>query len=118
MKQPSNLYCSLPNYKDRIVITRWRLSCYKLYIEIGRYKRPNVIREVRKCKICNGLEDEEHALYACNAHQYIRSRHKELLQEYNSVNDILNPKTPESIKSIARYIKDIEDNMNILDMLH
>ena len=45
MKQPSNLYCSLPDDKDRIVITHWRLLCHKLYIETGRHKRPKVIRE-------------------------------------------------------------------------
>ena len=118
LQQPTCLYNSLPDDKDRTIITRWRLSCHKLYIEIGRYKRPIISRDDRKCKICNVIEDETHAMYKCSAHQFIRISYKELLSLYPSVKYIFNPKTSEHIKAIANYIRDIEDNMETLQMLH
>ena len=72
LEEPTTLYASLSDDKDQIVLRRWRLSSYKLFLETGRYKRPKVPNEGRKCKVCDLLEDEEHALYSCNVHQFIR----------------------------------------------
>ena len=72
MKYNDTLYNSMVNDNQRKVITRWRLSSYKLFIETGRYKRPSVVRDSRVCIMCNILEDENHALFFCVAHQKIR----------------------------------------------
>ena len=118
LEKPHILYKSLHNDKDRIVITRWRLSCHKLFVETGRYKRPKITKEERKCKICNVLEDEEHALYLCDAHQFIRIRYRDLLQKYPRVKEILNPQSTKCMELIATYIREIEENMINLDMVH
>ena len=118
LEQSTNLYNSFANDKDRIIITRWRLSSHKLFVETGRYKRPKIVTDERKCKLCKVLEDEEHALFSCSAHQFIRTRYKDILQLYPNVNKLLNPQTRECIKSVSKYICDIEDNMKKLDMFH
>ena len=56
------------NDKDRKIITRWRLSSHHLYIETGRYKNPPVVREERKCVICEEVEDEEHVRFSNVVH--------------------------------------------------
>ena len=50
----------------RVDITRFRLSSHFLPIEALRYKK--IIREERKCMICNlnELGDEQHYLLKCN----------------------------------------------------
>ena len=50
----------------RVDITRFRLSSHFLPIEALRYKK--IIREERKCTICNlnELGDEQHYLLKCN----------------------------------------------------
>ena len=89
------LYNSMVDDRHRALITRWRLSCHPLFIETGRrFKHPNNIeRAERKCLICNILEDEAHALFNCRAHAMIRTNHQTLLNEYTTVNQILNPRT-------------------------
>ena len=67
------------NDKDRTIITRWRLSSHHLYIETGRYKNPPVVRGERKCIICEEVEDEEHALLKCRAHEHTRNNYSQLL---------------------------------------
>ena len=54
----------ITNKKYRTSLTRFRLSSHKLEIERGRYN--NILRENRKCKMCNGnaIENEYHFL-AC-----------------------------------------------------
>ena len=73
----------------RIIITRWRLSCIPLEVETGRYK--GVERENRLCPFCDVLEDEEHALYRCEAYEEIRSDNQELLEENQTLKELLNP---------------------------
>ena len=117
MKYNSTLYEPMISDMDRIVITRWRLSSHDLYIENGRYERPKISREDRKCLICNILEDESHALFFCDAHYLIRIEYHALLQNYNTIKAILNPETAEDIKTIASYILKIENNMKCLKMI-
>ena len=99
------------------MITRWRLSCHQLKIETARYKKPKPPREERKCSICHVLEDENHALFLCRAHDWIRFQHRQTLEKYTNVTDILHPKSVEDANAIAKYLKDIEDNMAKLNML-
>ena len=112
------LYSSMHDDSDRQIITRWRLSSHPLYIETGRYKRPYIERHNRKCIVCSIIEDEDHALFKCNAHQFIRIRYDDLIQKYTNVKDMLNPLTPSCIQRVAKYLREIEENMKYLNMLH
>ena len=116
MKEPYILYKSLEDDRLRKIISRWRLSCHKLHIETGRYKVPKVNKVNRICRLCYILEDEHHALLVCSAHVFIRQKHKDLLQKYTTVSEILNPKVNNDIKRVAMYLRDIEENMDSLDM--
>jgi hypothetical protein len=60
---------NIPKY-IRIYITRLRMSCHSLPVEVLRYmpKKKRISRDQRKCGICNTnkIGDEEHYLLACN----------------------------------------------------
>ena len=113
-------YTSLCNYnhiiynlflyeKFRIVVTRWRLSCFKLNIECGRYQ--NIPRNERLCIKCplKVIEDENHVLFDCSYYNTIRMIHNYILTQYTSVKDILNPKSFDDRTKIAKYLIDIEN---------
>ena len=110
------LYSSLANDDVRMIVTRWRLSCHKLYVETGRYKTPKVERHQRVCKMCGVLEDEQHALLVCEAHYGIRVKYRDKIS-WSSVSDMLNPGNEEDLITIAGYIKAIETNMDALMMV-
>ena len=93
-----------------------RLSCHPLYIETARYKRPKPPRIERTCMICKVIEDEEHALFSCRAHVEIRHQHRKLLTEYRNAKAILHPRNSEDVISISKYLQDIEENMDKLNM--
>ena len=111
------LYNSMINDKDRKIITRWRLSSHHLYIETGRYKNPPVVREERKCVICEEVEDEEHALLKCRAHEHTRNIYSQLLLKYPGVRTLLNPQNVDDINRIARYLREIEKNMKTFKLV-
>ena len=111
------LYDSFITEKNRLVITRWRLSCHSLHIETGRYQRPRLPRNERICSVCHTIEDEHHALFVCTAHTFIRARYSELLSTHTSVSSILHPDTIEDANTIGNYIRDIERNMETLKMV-
>ena len=47
--------------KYRTALTKLRVSCHRLQIELGRYHKPRSIPpEQRLCKLCNCIEDEVH----------------------------------------------------------
>ena len=109
------LYNSIVDEEFRILVTFWRLSCHKLYIETGRYKIPKIPRESHFCKLCGTVEDEHHTLLVCNAHHGIRLKFANCLN-LNSVTDLLNPDTEEKLNLVGKYLKEIEKNMNVLGM--
>ena len=113
----SILYNSFMIERYRMVITRWRLSCHSLRIQTGRYNRPRLPRNERTCIICNVIEDEQHALFHCTAHIFIRLHYVDTLTTYQTVQSILNPNTIEDANNIGRYIIEIEKNMQSLDMV-
>ena len=108
----------MTNDKYRKVISHWRLSSHKLYIEIGRYKIPKIDCNERLCYICDILEDEYHALFVCRAHRTLREKYSSLLYKYMSTKDILNPMNVYDLKTIGSYILEIERNMENLKMIH
>ena len=70
------------NVKDRISMSKFRLSNHKLMIEKGRHL--NIERIDRKCPFCPAVEDETHFLLHCGTFSVMR----ECL--LNSVRGILN----------------------------
>ena len=90
----------------RIIITRWRLSCFDLAIETGRYN--GTPRENRLCVFCDTIEDEHHALFDCRAYESIRAQFKDLLRENPTVNKMLNPRDKEMAMSVGKYLNLIE----------
>lgn len=117
LKSPKVLYKSNINDEYRIIITRWRLSCHKLYIETGRYKTPKIPREERLCLNCDILEDENHSIFQCKAHRTIRKKYENLLRKYNSVHKLLDPNEESDIRPIADFLAEIESNMEKLGMI-
>lgn len=111
------LYNSFVVERYRTIITRWRLSSHSLRIETGRYTRPKTPKPERKCGICNTLEDEHHALFACSAHIFIREHYHDILSRYTTVQSILHPTTTTDANTIGKYILDIERNMQDLKMV-
>ena len=54
------------NRKERVAMTKLRVSDHKLMIEHGRHVRPRTPREERTCHMCNNLvEDETHFFTDC-----------------------------------------------------
>ena len=96
----------------RTIITRWRLSCIPLSIETGRYK--DIEREMRLCPFCGVLEDEEHALFVCDAYREIRKNYQQLFQDNSSVKEFLNPKDNDTAYSLGCLLKEIEDRRQSL----
>ena len=103
----SSVYDSFMKEEYRILITRWRLSCFDLKIETGRYK--GIPREERVCPICDIVEDEEHVIFNCRAYNTIRTQFAELLEENRTIQDILNPKSKEMAEQVGLMIKLIEE---------
>ena len=73
VKSKSSIYTNFIDDRRRSVITRWRLSNHKLFIETGRYRLPYVERKDRQCFECNILEDESHAIFFCPAFAFSRA---------------------------------------------
>ena len=97
------LYSSNINDRDRITITRWRLSCHPLNIETGRYTVPLTPRHLRVCKICRILEDETHTLFNCFAFNIIRGNYSTILRKYYNVSLLLNCNISEDLCIIADF---------------
>ena len=62
---------SVKNVKDRISMTKLRLSNHELMIEKGRHS--NLIIGERKCPFCDLIEDESHFLIKCNNYTVLRN---------------------------------------------
>ena len=59
------------NTKDRISMTKFRLSNHKLMIEKGRHR--DLDRNMRICPFCTSVEDEIHFLTKCETFRHIRA---------------------------------------------
>ena len=96
----------------RILLTRWRLSCFDLAIETGRYEGTE--HSDRLCAFCDVLEDEHHAIYVCRAYDGIRNDYRDMLEMYPSVKQLLNPQSQEMAEKVGRLLKLIEDERKSL----
>jgi hypothetical protein len=54
---PDYLKMNIPK-KDKLIITKFRLSDHILNIERGRYTKPKTKREERYCLFCDSIENE------------------------------------------------------------
>ena len=73
------------NVKDRISMSKFRLSNHKLMIEKGRHR--NLDRTMRICPFCSAVEDEIHFLLKCKPFRFLRA---DLLSNVESALDIRN----------------------------
>ena len=108
----NNTYCE-PIYETfireeyRILLTRWRLSCFDLRIETGRYN--GTPRTERLCSLCNQIEDEQHVFFDCRAYDSIRAQFTTLLQNNPTPHDLLNPRCRATAEETGLLLKLIED---------
>ena len=83
-------------------LTKIRINCHDLLIELGRYFRPKIPRKERKCDICQIVEDEEHFMLFCTKFNDLRSDLFEklgILRKYQE----LKSKSHESISLLNKY---------------
>ena len=64
-------YLSLENFNSRQLLTKFRISDHALEVEVGRYKK--IPRELRLCKICKLIDDEEHFFLHCQINSDLRN---------------------------------------------
>ena len=95
----------------RIILTRWRLSCIPLLIETGRYK--GIERKDRLCIFCNVIEDEDHAIFSCEAYDSLRVGREQILSN-RSLKEVLCPKDKDTAYNVGCFLKDIEDRRKSL----
>ena len=92
----------------RIIISRWRLSNFKLAIETGRYAQPKLDREQRICRTCLVVEDEKHTLFECRLYNQVRAKYPQVFNGPHDVKSILNPKSRQDIYDVANILFQIE----------
>ena len=70
------------NFKNRQMITKFRVSDHILEVELGRYK--NIPRENRFCQVCKDeIDDEYHFFLKCKQNSTLRNH---LFSEINQIN--------------------------------
>ena len=62
----------IPVVKHRVALTKLRTSSHNLEIERGRYVRPRVKPEQRRCVVCNVMDDEIHFVTRCRINAWER----------------------------------------------
>lgn len=109
------------NINHRIAMSKFRLSCHKLNIEIGRYTK--VPRSERICNFCiENIEDEKHFLLNCRV--YAPERH-ELFQKIELITQNFKYYSPEIklyylmnreeiIEQVAKFIFNAFELRNLL----
>jgi hypothetical protein len=102
------------NISHRNILTRFRISNYKLHIETGRYTRPITPVENRICSNCNSksVEDEIHFLMCCPKFENHRRELFSNVLNYNaailSAEDkfvwLLSNEDPSCVRELAKFI--------------
>jgi hypothetical protein len=78
------------NREHRVALTRFRISCHSLEIEIGR--RNKTVREKRYCQLCARsnhymVEDEFHMMSYCPTYNYLRSKY-DITNQHNTLEEL------------------------------
>ena len=101
----SCIYNSFVNDKDRVIITRWRLSNHDLKIETGRYS--GIPRGERRCDICDVMEDEAHVIFRCPRYEEIRTKYQRLIDRNDDTKSFLDPNFTD-IYETSRLLHEVE----------
>ena len=96
------------NVKDRISMSKFRLSNHKLMIEKGRHR--NLDKTMRICPFCTSVEDETHFLLKCETFRFLRA---ELFSNVESALNIQNLRQSDD----RLLLKLILENENISKMV-
>ena len=81
----------IKNIRYKMALSRFRLSNHSLLIETGRYSRPKIEREDRKCFICKDeIEDELHFVTKCPLYSEERKHLYKSLRNNSKFFDSLN----------------------------
>ena len=92
----------------RIAFIRLICSSHRLGIETGRWQRPQIPRENRKCSACNKIDDEYHFLLECTLFTDYR---KKFIKQYFwkrpsmlKCTQLLNSNNKKDLRNVAKYI--------------
>jgi hypothetical protein len=106
-------YLSHPDRNVRLILAKFRLSEHKVLIEIGRNLK--IPTDQRLCAICKVLEDEFHFFFECKKntnnrnilYQYFQNIYSNFLElnHEEKLTKILNPSTPEQIRTVTSFIR-------------
>jgi hypothetical protein len=95
--------------KDKLIITKFRLSDHILNIERERYTKPKTKREERYYPFCNSVENEKHFILDCSKYSDER---KQLMNSFQhigvnpiNVNHIMNPTNIAEAYSLINCIR-------------
>ena len=94
--------------RHRVALTRLICSSHRLYIETGRWSRPVIPRNNRKCATCEKLDDEYHLLLECKLHTANRNK---LIKRYYWRNpsmfkciQLMTTTNQKEIRNLGKYV--------------
>ena len=100
--------------KHRVALTKLRTSSHNLEIERGRYVRPRVKPEQRRCVVCNVMDDEIHFVTQCHINASERrifyQKMSSVDPQFTSLNDkekfiyLMQSNEQETLRWFAKYI--------------
>ena len=103
-----NYLSIITSQKDRISLTKLRLSNHQLNIEKGRHD--NIPKEMRFCPFCtNSVENEVHFLIQCKTYDTLR---KNFMVKYSNNENFKN------LDPIKQFSQILADTDNILEVAH
>ena len=77
------------NRKERVALTKLRISDHKLMIEVGRHT--DIPREQRFCHMCeNKIEDEEHFTTTCRIYGTLNGFWNKIRDKYPQTSQLSN----------------------------
>ena len=92
----------------RLAIMRLICSSLRLGIETGRWQKPKIPRDQRKCSICNKMDDEYHFILECT--RFSESR-KKFIKPYfwkrpsmMKCVSLLNTENRKQLRNLAKFI--------------
>ena len=65
---------SIKEYYIRIALARMRLGSHNFMVERGRWERPKRDYLLRRCLVCDDIEDEYHIIMKCTRYSALRKR--------------------------------------------
>ena len=104
--------------KHRIALCRIRTSSHRLGVETGRWARPKIAYNDRKCDVCQVLDDEYHFVLECQRHTETRKR---FLPKYFIRNpsmykfiELISGDNPGQLRKLSKYVFNATEERAIL----